>query len=123
MSMRLGGQSDRRSTHMSTTATSSPEPATAPDSAYALLFPGQGSQRPGMAAPWAHDPAFVRWADADEVLGADITRLGLEADAAELRNPEACQIALFVHHAVLADAWRRDHPAPLLLAGHSLGEY
>lgn len=91
---------------------------------HALVFPGQGSQRPGMAVPWRHAPGFERWAEGGEVLGWDVARLGTEAEAEELRAPAACQVALFVHHAVLLEAWRATGGAePLATAGHSLGEY
>ncbi|MDP8971258.1 MAG: ACP S-malonyltransferase [Actinomycetota bacterium] len=90
----------------------------------ALVFPGQGSQRAAMASPWRDHPAFARWAEADEVLGWDVTRLGLEAPADELREPANCQVALFVHHVVLLEAWLAASDAvPLAVAGHSLGEY
>lgn len=90
----------------------------------ALVFPGQGSQREGMARPWRSHEAFARWAEADELLGRDVTRLGLDALADELREPANCQIALFVHHVVLLEAWRAAGGAvPLAVAGHSLGEY
>ncbi|CAN5574983.1 ACP S-malonyltransferase [soil metagenome] len=90
----------------------------------ALVFPGQGSQQQGMAAPWRDHPAFARWAEADELLGEDVTRLGLDAGDEELREPAACQVALFVHHVVLLDAWRAAGGAePAVVAGHSLGEY
>ncbi len=90
----------------------------------AWVFPGQGSQRPGMARPWRDHPAFACWGEADAILGADVTRLGLEADADELRAPAACQRALFVHEVVLAQAWAEaTGQRPALVAGHSLGEY
>lgn len=89
----------------------------------ALVFPGQGSQRPGMAAPWRDHPASARWEEAGEVLGLDVARLGTDADADELREPFACQVALFVHHAVLLEAVAAAGGAPLATAGHSLGEY
>lgn len=94
-------------------------------STLALVFPGQGSQQPGMAAAWAHLPAAVRWAEADDVLGWDVSRLGTAADAEELREPLNCQVALFVHHVVLLQAWQAANPsaAVALTAGHSLGEY
>jgi len=77
-----------------------------------------------MAAPWRGAPGFERWAEAGEVLGWDVARLGTEAGADELRAPAACQVALFVHHAVLLEAWRAtDQPDPVATAGHSLGEY
>lgn len=102
-----GGASDRRLQHP-----------------YALVFPGQGSQQPGMAAAWRDHPAFARWAEADDVLGRDVTRLGLDATAEELREPAACQVALYVHHAVLLEAWQATGaPPPVATAGHSLGEY
>ena len=91
----------------------------------ALIFPGQGSQQPGMAVGWADHPSHARWAEADEVLGMDVTRLGADADADELREPRNCQIALFVHHVVVLEAWRAANPdaAIAMTAGHSLGEY
>jgi [acyl-carrier-protein] S-malonyltransferase len=90
----------------------------------ALVFPGQGSQQEGMAAPWREHPGFARWTRADELLRQDVTRLGVEAPAEELREPYNCQVALFVHHAVLLDAWRDAGGAdPIVVAGHSLGEY
>lgn len=92
-------------------------------SGVALVFPGQGSQRPGMAAAWRDHPAWARWTEASEVLGRDVTRLGLDADADELRDPETCQLALYVHHAVLLDAWRDAGGEASVTAGHSLGEY
>lgn len=97
---------------------------TAMDAGVALVFPGQGSQQPGMALAWREHPSAARWDEAGEVLGADVARLGTEADADELREPANCQIALFVHHAVLLEAWRAAGGAePLAVAGHSLGEY
>lgn len=90
----------------------------------ALLFPGQGSQVPGMAAAWRDTPGYRRWAEANDVLGFDVARLGTAATAEELREPASCQVALYVHHAVLLDAWRAgDMPQPAAAAGHSLGEY
>jgi [acyl-carrier-protein] S-malonyltransferase len=84
----------------------------------------RGGLRPGMAAWWRDHPAFARWAEADELLGRDVTRLGLDASSAELREPGSCQLALFVHGAVVLDAWRAvSGERPLVVAGHSLGEY
>lgn len=92
--------------------------------AVALVFPGQGSQTEGMARAWAGHPAAARWTQADEILGRDVSRLGLDAPADELREPAKCQLALFVHHIVLLEAWRAAGGAePVAVAGHSLGEY
>ncbi len=92
--------------------------------ATALVFPGQGSQVPGMALPWRDTAGFGRWAQADELLDRDVSRLGVDADADELREPRTCQVALFVHHVVLLDGWRAaGGDEPVAVAGHSLGEY
>lgn len=92
--------------------------------AVALVFPGQGSQAEGMARPWADHPATVHWRKADETLDRDVSRLGFDAPADELREPAKCQLALFVHHIVLLEAWRAAGGAePVAVAGHSLGEY
>lgn len=108
--------------------------ATAPDAANsvtaqrsesvrAVVFPGQGSQREGMALPWQDTPHAQRWAQAGEVLGWDVARLGTVATADELRDPVHCQVALFVHGAVLLDAWSARGNVAHVAAGHSLGEY
>jgi [acyl-carrier-protein] S-malonyltransferase len=89
----------------------------------ALVFPGQGSQQEGMARPWRGHPAFARWQQAEDILGRPVVRLGLEASAEELREPAACQVALFVHHAVLLSAWQELGEPVAYVAGHSLGEY
>ncbi|MGH8907504.1 MAG: ACP S-malonyltransferase [Egibacteraceae bacterium] len=90
----------------------------------ALVFPGQGSQKEGMARGWGDHGSFARWAEADELLGWNVTRLGIQADADELREPVNCQVALFVHHVVLLEAWRvAGGASPIAVAGHSLGEY
>jgi [acyl-carrier-protein] S-malonyltransferase len=90
----------------------------------AVVFPGQGSQRPQMATPWRDTPGFARWAEADDVLSTDVTRLGLDADADELQRPANCQVALFVHGVVVLEAWREATGGKAAYtAGHSLGEY
>ncbi|WP_336250019.1 ACP S-malonyltransferase [Stomatohabitans albus] len=89
----------------------------------ALVFPGQGSQQPQMAVPWQGHPAYTLWERADDVLKQPVTRLGTEADAAELKQADNCQIALFVQHAMLLEAFAEHGVAITLTAGHSLGEY
>lgn len=109
---------------MTATATASPPKDSAEPGGFdALVFPGQGSQRPQMAVPWEGHPAFARWREADDVLDRDVSRLGTAAGAEELRDPVNCQIALFVHQAVLLEAWRASGGTADVVAGHSLGEY
>jgi len=87
----------------------------------ALLAPGQGSQTPGMLAPWLDDPAaeesLAAWAEAT---GLDLCRLGTTAGAEEIKDTAVTQ-PLVVATALLAAA-RLDLPATAPVAGHSVGE-
>lgn len=87
----------------------------------ALVFPGQGSQRPGMGAPWRSSPSWSLVDDASELLGRDIGRLLLDADADELRATREAQVTTFL---VSLLAWEALHELPdvAVVAGHSLGE-
>ena len=84
-----------------------------------LLFPGQGSQTPGMAADLAAAyPAARGVLDAvDEALGAPLSRLMADGPADELTRTDNAQPALLAHGAALwavlrgVDMW--DHGAQL----------
>jgi len=91
----------------------------------AYVFPGQGSQEPGMGAPWAHTPSWGLVDRASRVSGRDVAGLLLHADADTLRRTDNAQLATFVL-ACVAHAEVRDalpSAAPVAVAGHSLGEY
>jgi [acyl-carrier-protein] S-malonyltransferase len=90
-----------------------------------LLFPGQGSQKPGMgkdvaeAYPAARD-VFER---ADAALGASLSRLCFEGPADELTLTHNAQPALLTPGAALWAATRDVIGADVVAAaGHSLGE-
>ncbi|HVL04205.1 MAG TPA: ACP S-malonyltransferase [Acidimicrobiales bacterium] len=89
----------------------------------AFLFPGQGSQHPGMGLPWADHSSWSVVDEASEVLGRDLAHLLLDADADELVATANAQIATYVTSLVVLDALRRAGVAPAACAGHSLGEY
>ncbi|MHB8244794.1 MAG: ACP S-malonyltransferase [Acidimicrobiales bacterium] len=89
----------------------------------AFTFPGQGSQRPGMGAPWREHPSFELVADASEITGRDIAQLVLEAERDTLTRTDNAQLATFVMSLVVLDAAERLGIEPGVCAGHSLGEY
>jgi [acyl-carrier-protein] S-malonyltransferase len=91
----------------------------------ALLAPGQGSQSPGMLAPWLDDPAAGETLDGwSAAIGLDLRRLGTTADAEEIKDTAVTQ-PLVVATALVAAArltGRIDLPAAAPAAGHSVGE-
>lgn len=99
--------------------------------AVAFMFPGQGSQHPGMAqALYEREESFRRDVDrcADllaPTLGLDIrTLLFAEKDAAaRLQQTAIAQPALFTIEYALAQLWMRWGVKPAAMIGHSIGEY
>ncbi|MEM1115063.1 MAG: ACP S-malonyltransferase [Bacteroidota bacterium] len=90
----------------------------------AFLFPGQGSQAPGMGADLAEIPeAAAVYAEADDVLGFALTALMFGDDAEALKPTEVTQPALYTHSLAANAALRARGLAPDLAAGHSLGEW
>lgn len=90
----------------------------------AVVFAGQGSQRPGMGEAWRDRSSWSLWGEAEEILRRPLEWLALEAGEDELRQPVNCQTALFVHQAVLYQEWARGSGQEVAcVAGHSLGEY
>jgi [acyl-carrier-protein] S-malonyltransferase len=91
--------------------------------AYAVLFPGQGSQFVGMADGWGSDPAGKAVLDeASEAMGRDVVAGCHDEDA--LGTTEFVQPALLACDVAAFEVMRSDGVAdPVGVAGHSLGEF
>ncbi len=102
------------------------EPVPSGDYSVALMFPGQGSQFPGMALDIIHENSDSRetLALADEILCYPLSRIMEGKIGDELNQTVHTQPAIFVHSMLV---WRllEKQPGlkPMVAAGHSLGEY
>ncbi|MFM2081042.1 MAG: S-malonyltransferase [Cyanobacteriota bacterium] len=92
----------------------------------AWVFPGQGSQKVGMAAAVLELPgAPERFAAASELLGRDLLAIcagEAEGELSDLNDTRNTQPALFVIESLLVDGLRAQGRTADLVAGHSLGE-
>jgi [acyl-carrier-protein] S-malonyltransferase len=91
----------------------------------AFLFPGQGSQVPGMALDlWEkYDVVKRLFALASEVLQADAVALLNDSSPDELKKTEIAQPAIALAELAVAAVLRERGITPIAVAGHSLGEY
>lgn len=90
-----------------------------------LLFPGQGSQKPGMAKDLA-DTSQARhvFDTVDDALGVSVSSLAFNGPEDELTATQNAQPALLAHGAALWAMTRaRVAPHVRAAAGHSLGEF
>ncbi len=91
--------------------------------AYAVVFPGQGSQSVGMADPWVGHPAGrAVLEEASEAMGRDVVA-GCHDDAALATTAFVQPALLAVGLAGFAVCEADGMPAPVGVAGHSLGEF
>ena len=89
----------------------------------AYIFPGQGSQFPGMgkALYERSEEAREMMDRANGILGFPITDIMFGEDAEALKATRVTQPAIFIHSVVLARCSGLE--APSMAAGHSLGEF
>ncbi len=89
----------------------------------AFVFPGQGSQFPGMCKDLydAHAEAREMCQTADRLLGFSLTDVMFEGTADDLKQTKVTQPAVFLHSVVAQHLLTIEKPD--MVAGHSLGEF
>jgi [acyl-carrier-protein] S-malonyltransferase len=88
----------------------------------AVVFPGQGTQAPGMAAPWRDHPAWAVVERAEKALGEPLAHLVTDAPAEALTRTREAQLAVLLTSLVVWEAARDRVHDPVAFAGHSLGQ-
>ncbi len=93
----------------------------------AVVFPGQGSQSPGMGKPLFESSAAAKrvFEDVSAAVGRDVADLCFNADEETLRQTQNAQVALYtVGLAAFAALQEAANDLPVrAAAGHSVGEY
>lgn len=93
---------------------------------FGFVFPGQGSQSVGMLSELSEKYEVVKntFNEASQVLGYDLLKLVMEGPQEELSKTSITQPALLTASVALFRLWSQvSNEKPLVLAGHSLGEY
>ncbi len=89
----------------------------------AYIFPGQGSQFPGMGKDLFETYSFAReiFSEADELLGFPLSDIMFYGSEDELKQTKVTQPAIYLHSILIAKLGTNFKPD--MVAGHSLGEF
>lgn len=92
---------------------------------FAFVFPGQGSQSVGMLDAWGdHPEVAATLREASDALGEDIGQLIHEGPKESLALTTNTQPVMLVAGVAAYRVWKAEGGAdPVVMAGHSLGEY
>ncbi|HTQ29256.1 MAG TPA: ACP S-malonyltransferase, partial [Puia sp.] len=90
---------------------------------HAYVFPGQGSQYPGMGKSHYENSVFAKklFEQANEIAGFRISDIMFHGTEADLRQTRVTQPAVFLHSVIAFKSI--DNIKPDMVAGHSLGEF
>lgn len=92
---------------------------------YALLFPGQGSQRVGMLGEMAEKHSLISetFKEASEILGFDLWKLASAGPEEKIRQTEFTQPLMLASGVANGRLWlEMVDEEPSVVAGHSVGE-
>ncbi len=89
----------------------------------AYVFPGQGSQYPGMGKNHYDQSAFAKrlFEQGNEILGFRLSDIMFNGSEADLKRTNVTQPAVFLHSVIAYKSV--DGARPEMVAGHSLGEF
>lgn len=90
---------------------------------HAYVFPGQGSQFPGMGKEYYENSAFSKklFEQANDLLGFRLSDIMFNGSDEDLKQTRVTQPAIFVHSIIAYKSL--EGVTPQMVAGHSLGEF